>query len=314
MRDGRIERVGAGESAGPATTSAMIWPAFFAMPGLIDAHAHIAQGPYAVSIVNGAPLVEMVVDARFTRFNAMMALALELTTVRNPGGPTEAASHYDTMLARGDWVGPEALHAGAIMEPRPFDRRSVRASGHGREWNAEAARQAHAGMTYFKLYQDLTEDELVQGIAAARANGLIPIAHLNAVSWTRAAELGVAQVEHALPTSAALLPKRTAPGFVRAIPPPGSCDRSFELVDLGGPEITELLRTLRERHTPRYAHADGQRGDLQRQGPRRDLSRSNDSRFYQPERSPRRKRTSRRSLRAGPTATRLRPRRPGARS
>ncbi len=41
-----------------------------------------------------------------------IALAFGITSLRNPGGSTEAASHYDTMLARGAWVGPEALHAG----------------------------------------------------------------------------------------------------------------------------------------------------------------------------------------------------------
>jgi imidazolonepropionase-like amidohydrolase len=190
----------------------------------------------------------MVVGDKYTRFNALIALAFGVTTVRNPGGPTEAASHYDTMLAREEWIGPEALHAGSIIEPKPFGGEAFAHPANAREWNAEAARQAHAGMTYFKLYQDLTEAELAEGVAAARANGLIPIAHLNAVSWTRAAELGVEQLEHALPTSAALLPEADRAGFT-ADPAARFMYRWFELVDLDGPEIAELLRTLRERQT-----------------------------------------------------------------
>jgi imidazolonepropionase-like amidohydrolase len=247
VRNGKIERIGSGKlPKGDYDRHDM--RGLYAMPGLIDAHAHVAQGPYAVSIVDGAPRVEMVVADKFTRFNAMMALAFGVTTVRNPGGPTEAASHYDTMLARGDWIGPEALHAGSIMEPKPFAGEAFGYPANAREWNAEAARQAHAGMTYFKLYQDLTEDELAQGVAAAKANGLIPIAHLNAVSWTRAAQLGIEQFEHAMPTSAALLPQKDRAGFV-ADPAARFHYRWFELVDLGGPEIADLLRTMRERQS-----------------------------------------------------------------
>jgi imidazolonepropionase-like amidohydrolase len=247
VRDGKIERVGTGRAPkGKYETHDMA--GLYAMPGLIDAHAHIAQGPYAVSMVDGAPRVEMVVGDKFTRFNATMALAFGVTTVRNPGGPTEAASHYDTMLARGDWIGPEALHAGSIMQPLPFAGEAFGHPANAREWNAEAARQAHAGMTYFKLYQDLTENELAQGVAAAKANGLIPIAHLNAISWTRAAQLGVEQFEHAMPTSAALLPEKDRAGFTpdRAA---RFMYRWFELVDLGGPEIAGLLKTMRERRS-----------------------------------------------------------------
>ena len=96
------------------------------------------------------------------------------------------------MLARGVWVGPEALHAGSIIEPPLFGGEAFAYPTSPHVWDAEAARQSHAGMTYFKLHKDVTADELSHGVNAAKAHGVIPIAHLEKISWTRAAELGVA--------------------------------------------------------------------------------------------------------------------------
>lgn len=247
VRDGRIAAVGSG--ARPAGRFAATHDAtgLFAMPGLIDAHAHLVTGPFSVSLENGAPRVEMIAAEKYTRFNALIALASGVTTLRNPGGSTEAASHYDTMQARGDWIGPEARHAGAIIEPLPLAGESFAHPANRREWDAEATRQANAGMTYFKLYHDLTEQEIGEGARAALAHGLIPIAHLDEVSWTRAAELGVRQFEHAQPFSRELLPANDRAGF--AIDPYARyAYRWFELVDLDGREIAAMIRTLRERH------------------------------------------------------------------
>ncbi len=246
VRDGHILQVGSGK-APKGDYERHDMSGLYAMPGLIDAHAHITQGPYVTSIASGEPVIEMVAGDKYTRFNALIALAFGITSVRNPGGSTEAASHYDTMLARGDWIGPEALHAGSILEPRPFTGEAFAHPADAHGWNAEAARQAHAGMTYFKLYQDLTEDELKQGVAAAKSNGLIPIAHLSKVSWTRAVQIGVEQLEHAQPYSAALLPESTRASF--AIDPFARYTyRWFELADLEGPEIATMIATLRAKH------------------------------------------------------------------
>src|SRR5690606_30836507 len=131
-----------------------------AMPGLIDAHGHLTAGPQRVTMVDGAPRIEIVTGDEFSRLNAAVALAFGATTVRNPGGSAEAAARYDAMVAGGEWVGPQALHAGEVLQPPPFEGESFAYPTTAAEWDAEAARQAAAGMTYFKLYTGLTEDEL----------------------------------------------------------------------------------------------------------------------------------------------------------
>ncbi len=246
VRDGRIEQVGSGAPPeGDYQRHDMT--GLYAMPGLIDAHGHITAGPLVVAMVNGAPQVDIAAGDKYTRFNAAIALAFGITSLRSPAGSTEAASHYDTMLARGAWVGPEARHAGAVIEPLPFAGEAFAHPKTPKEWNDEAARQAHAGMTYFKLYHDLTEAELAEGVKAAKAHGLIPIAHLDDVSWTRAAELGIEQFEHALPLSAALLPEAARAGFAND-PFARSYYRWFELADFKGPEIVGMIETLRAKN------------------------------------------------------------------
>lgn len=240
VRDRRIEAVGAGAPPqGDFVRHDM--RGLYAMPGLIDAHAHITSGPQRVSVVDGQVRVEITTDDEFSRSNAAIALAFGVTSVRSPGGSTAAAERYDVMTTQGRWIGPEARHAGAVIQPPPFVGESFAYPGSPEAWDAEAARQAAAGMTYLKLYTDLTEDELAAGAAAARAHGLIPIAHLNAVSWTRALELGVRQFEHALPTSSALLEHEVRDAYVYG---PDFMTRWWELADLDGPLLQELARAL----------------------------------------------------------------------
>lgn len=240
VRDRRIEAVGSGEPPhGDFDRHDM--RGLYAMPGLIDAHAHITSGPQRISVGDGQVRVEVTTGDDFSRSNAAIALAFGATSVRSPGGSTEAAQRYDARVAGGQWLGPEARHAGAVIEPPPFVGESFAYPRTPEEWDAEAARQAAAGMTYFKLYTDLSEDELAAGVAAARANGLTPIAHLNAVSWTRALALGVRQFEHALPTSPALLEPGARDAYTFG---PDFMTRWWELADLDGPLMRELAAAL----------------------------------------------------------------------
>jgi imidazolonepropionase-like amidohydrolase len=248
--DGAILEMGAGAPPGGDFEVVHDLSGLYGMPGLIDAHAHVTAGPFESGVENGTPYVGIQSGGEYSRFNAAIALAFGVTSVRNPGGSTEANAEYDRMIASGAWVGPEALHAGSVIQPRPFGGPSFAYPTTPEEWEAEAGRQAAAGMTYFKLYTDLTEAELREGARAAKAHGLIPIAHLNSVSWTRAVELGVEQLEHALPTSPDLLDRDVRADYAGADPTGRYMFRWFELADLGGPLVGEMIRTLAERRIP----------------------------------------------------------------
>jgi len=243
----RLTKVGSGRPPKPAD------PAHnhdltgrYVLPGFIDAHAHVSStGILQVEVRDGVPLVSMKVDEKISEHNGRIALARGVTTVRNPGGSPDASALYDRKVAAGEWLGPEALHAGAVIQPPPFSGEMFRYPRTEAEWQAEAAREAQLGMKYFKLYVDLNEDELATGIRVAHQHGLKAIAHLNRVGWMRAIELGIDGIEHALPTSPDLLePEARAMYLAEQDATSRFMYRWFELADFDGPLIRKLVEEL----------------------------------------------------------------------
>lgn len=247
IEDGRISSTGSGKL--PRSSRGM--PSHelkgrFVLPGLIDAHAHVTStGILEVEMRDGAPLISMKIDERITQRNARMALARGVTTLRNPGGVPAANAHYDRMIATGAWIGPEAHHAGAVIQPPPMSGEMFRYPRNELEWQAAASQEAQLGMKYFKLYTDLTEQELATGIRVAHQHGLKAIAHLNRVSWTRAIELGIDGLEHALPTSPDLLEPQARAKYVAELDHTSRfMYRWFELAEYDGPLIRNLVDVL----------------------------------------------------------------------
>ncbi|AKS43012.1 amidohydrolase family protein [Wenzhouxiangella marina] len=250
VEDGIIQSLGEGALPAGFEAEARDMGGRYAMPGLIDAHAHITAGPHRLEVIDGRPTLTIESVDEITRFNALSALAHGVTTVRNPGGDTEANAHYDEHIASGEWTGPTALHAGRVIQPSPFGGSAFAHPDSREAWFAEARRQAEAGMRYFKLYVGLSEEELRTGIEAAHAHGLQAIAHLDQVSWTTALDAGIDGLEHALPTSADLLPEADRAAF-EAMRPRGSVYLAdwFRRVDFDSPEMQALFAILAERQT-----------------------------------------------------------------
>jgi imidazolonepropionase-like amidohydrolase len=255
VENGRLSRIGSGRPPrrrDPARTHDL--GGRFVLPGLIDAHAHItATGILEAKVIEGNVVVTMKPDDSgdsVTLHNARMALARGVTTIRNPAGSPQANARYDRMIASGQWSGPEARHAGAVVQPPPMGGDMFRYPRTEAEWQAAASEEAALGMRYFKLYTDLSEQELATGIRVAHQHGLEAIAHLNRVSWTRAVELGVDGLEHALPTSPDLLePEARARYLAEQDGTSRFMYRWFELVDLDSPLVRDMVSLLARRKT-----------------------------------------------------------------
>lgn len=249
VRDGRIAATGVGAPPNSLKPDRVIDLAGrYALPGFVDAHAHITGAPPEFKVVDGKVSITMTSDDKLTQHSGRIALAFGVTTVRNPGGDPEANARYDRMIATGQWLGPEAVHAGSVIEPPPFGGASFTYPRTEAQWQAEAARQAKLGMRYFKLYVDLSEEELATGIRVAHQHGLKAIAHLNKVSWARAAELGIDGLEHALPTSPDLLePAQRARYLAELGPDSKFMYRWFERADYDGPLMHRLVDLLAQK-------------------------------------------------------------------
>ena len=250
VEGGRISRIGSGVAPrAPHPAQAHDLTGRFVLPGFIDAHAHVtATGILNVEMRDGAPIISMKIDERITQRNARISLARGVTTVRNPGGSPAANAHYDRMIASGTWIGPEARHAGAVIQPPPMSGEMFRYPRTEAEWQAAASQEAELGMKYFKLYTDLSEQELATGIRVAHQHGLKAIAHLHRVSWTRAIELGIDGLEHALPTSPDLLEPEARVKYVAELDQTSRfMYRWFELADFDGPLIRRLVELLAQK-------------------------------------------------------------------
>lgn len=248
ITDGHFSEVGSGEPPRRHFRTRRALHGRFGLPGFVDAHAHITAGPHRVAIVDGAPAVTIESANDVTQFNARMALAFGVTTVRNPAGDPVANASYDENVRSGAWIGPDAVHAGPAVQPPPFVGNAFVYPRSDAEWDAEAGRQARLGMKYLKLYVSLTEDELKRGIVAAHAHGLRAIAHLDRVSWTRAVQLGIDDLTHALPTSPDLLLPEFREAYVAGLGANSTfMYRWYELVDLGGSLVRELIALLVEK-------------------------------------------------------------------
>jgi imidazolonepropionase-like amidohydrolase len=249
VTDGRIAATGVG--APPISSKpdrVMDLAGRYALPGFVDAHAHITGAPPEFKVVDGKLSVTMASDDRLTQHSGRIALAFGVTTVRNPGGDPEANARYDRMIATGQWLGPEAVHAGSVIEPPPFGGASFTYPRTETQWQAEAARQAKLGMRYFKLYVSLSEAELATGIRVAHQHGLQAIAHLNKVSWARAAKLGIDGLEHALPTSPDLLEPAQRSQYLAELGPDSKfMYRWFERADYDGPLMRRLVDLLAQK-------------------------------------------------------------------
>jgi imidazolonepropionase-like amidohydrolase len=248
VEDGRIADIGRGRP-GVRGATRHDFTGLYALPGLIDSHAHVTLGPVEVSVEKGVPRVRSAPTDAITAHNARQLLSFGVTTIRNPGAGTAENLAYARRVAAGELAGPEMLYANEIIDrsPLPFEGLVAPVTADRSAADIVAA-QAGSGARYVKLYTGLTEADIAEGVAAAHARGLRAVAHLANVSWQRAAELGVDSFVHMMPVSADLLPADRREAW-RRDHRPGTFEffEWYEAADLDGPEVRDMIATLARR-------------------------------------------------------------------
>ena len=245
VEDGRIAAIGRGRPAANGATR-HDFTGLYALPGLIDTHAHVTLGPVEVKVEKGAAVIRTEPTPAITAHNARMLLSFGVTTIRNPGGGTRENRAYVDGLTAGTVTGPEMIYANEIIDRGPFGLDGLTALlSPERGAGAIVAEQARAGARYAKLYTGLGEADIADGVAAAHAHGMKAVAHLANVSWQRAAELGVDSLVHMMPVSADLLPADRREAW-RKDHRPGTFEffEWYEAADLDGPEVRAMIATL----------------------------------------------------------------------
>lgn len=221
----------------------------YIIPGLFDMHAHVAN------------VRKNSYNQNESEYMLLMLLTHGVTTIRNPGGPTEQSVTLRENVSEGKIVGPQIFTAGQLLNtpqiPVPFVERQVQTEQDVRQ---EVRTQAAAGVDYVKLYVGLTPKLVQAAIKEAHSNGIRVIGHLYLTSWTYAANLGINDYKtavnhidaltHGVPVSPYLLSKENQQKFLEAGGGPFNHFLWLDLVNLNGPEINEMIKVVASNSIP----------------------------------------------------------------
>ena len=219
----------------------------FLIPGFVDTHAHVALGPVGIVEVEKAAGGKQQAlgtrhDPSITERSLELLLAFGITSIRDPGGPAEVLVEVRERQARGELRGPTLRVAGEVIDRLQLVGLTTAVSNEA-QLRAEVVRQAELGVDWIKLYTQLEPDLIAAGVEEATKHGLPVAAHLHATSWTEASRLGVDTLLHLVPGSPELLGEK-AELYEGEMNPTRGFFRWFELVDLEGPEIREMVAEL----------------------------------------------------------------------
>lgn len=205
----------------------------YVIPGLFDMHAHVAN------------VLKNSYNQSESEYMLHMLLAYGVTTIRNPGGPTEQSVALKENVSEGKITGPQVFTAGQLLNtpqiPIPFIEKQVETEQDVRQ---EVSSQAAAGVDFVKLYVGLTPELVQAAIDEAHSQGIRVIGHLYLTNWTQAANLGIDALTHGVPVSPFLLSKENQQKFFKAGNSPFNHFLWLDLVDLNGPEVKEMIKAL----------------------------------------------------------------------
>jgi imidazolonepropionase-like amidohydrolase len=205
----------------------------YIIPGLFDMHAHVAG------------VLKDSYNQSESEYALRMLLTHGITTIRNPGGPTEQSVALRDNVSEGKIVGPQIFTAGQLLNtpqiPVPFVEKKVQTEQDVRQ---EVRTQVVAGVDYIKLYVGLTPDLVKAAIDEAHFYGKKVIGHLYMTSWTDAANLGIDALTHGVPVSPFLLSEADQRKFLESGDHPFNHLLWLDLVDLDGPEINNMISAL----------------------------------------------------------------------
>ncbi len=180
----------------------------WAIPGLIDMHAHATVLPVDSQLV----VIEKYDEA--ASFEALKTLlAFGVTTIRNPAAPTLDAVKLKTLVEHDSIVGPTIYTTGfALNRTKAFFGPFV-APATEEEIREEVRHQIQAGVDFIKVYASLKPAQISIAIDEAHKQDKKVIGHLQNTSWTEASALGIDFITHAAPWHKTYLPTAIQPSY-----------------------------------------------------------------------------------------------------
>ena len=243
IENGKITRVQSAKlrNAYPPNAKLLDLTGKTVMPGLVGMHEHL----FYPTPGNGTPGYQQMYS-EMADSAPRLYLAGGVTTARTTGSIepyTDLA--LKAAIDAGETPGPKLRITGPYLEGTP----SLGPQLHSLNGPEDAARTvdywADEGVTNYKAYMHITPEELKAVIDHAHARGLKITGHLCSVGFTKAAELGIDDLEHGL-----VVDTEFSPGKKEGVCPGqrGPMQAMAKSLDVDGPEVQAMIRTLVEHH------------------------------------------------------------------
>jgi imidazolonepropionase-like amidohydrolase len=191
---GKIVAVGASTSINvPNNAKRVDLTGYTAFPGIVGMHDHM----YYPSPGSDVPLY----PEHGSSFPKLY-LAGGVTTIRTTGS-VETYTDIETkkLIDAGQMLGPKMHITGPYLEGMGSFTPQMHQIKDAADARATVEFWADQGATSFKGYMHITRDELKAAIDAAHARRLKITAHLCAITFREAADLGIDDLEHGLPVN-----------------------------------------------------------------------------------------------------------------
>ena len=204
----------------------------YIIPGLFDMHAHVA------GVLNNS------FNKTLSEEMLHRLLAYGITTIRNPGGPTEQSVNLKKDINSHILKGPQIFTAVRLLNSPLVSIPFVKKVNSTSDVIEEINYQAKAGVDFIKLYIGLTPELVKEAIDKAHSLGIKVIGHLYLTSWTYAANSDIDFLTHGAPVSPYLLSDKNREIFEKY--GDGPFDHFFwlNLVDINGKEINQMIDSL----------------------------------------------------------------------
>ena len=204
------------------------------IPGMIMMHEHLFYGESLPPYYLG---VEMPIS--FPR----LYLAGGATTIRTTGSvEPQTDLNIKQAIDKGQMPGPDIDATGPYIERELLPIPEVQFIKSPEEAAEEVNYWVARGSTSFKVYMDITKDDLKAVVSIAHQRGLKVTGHLCSLTYREAAELGIDNLEHGfIPASDFVAGKKEN---VCAF---GSVTPSLKNLDANSPAMKDLMRFLIEK-------------------------------------------------------------------
>ena len=229
--DGKIQSVAPSSSASvPANAQVLDLKGYTVLPGLVGMHNHMFFP------MGGSPPMYSNMGISFPR----LYLALGVTTIRTTGSVVPYTDlEIKKLIDNGRMIGPK-MH---ITAPYLEGRGSFTPVMHTLTGPDDARRMvnfwAENGATSFKVYMNISRDELRAVVEEAHKRQLKVTGHLCSIGYREAAEIGIDNLEHGLLADSEFVANKQPDQC-----PAGAVPASLRQLDLNGLAAQETIRTL----------------------------------------------------------------------